>query len=206
MLSSAIIAGVVLLVCGADLSGQATQPTSHPAVRDWPQTVQAAADAMAHNKPAALEALLAPSAVVREFADDTPRSPERATLAMKGSTLLGVHAYPATPSSLASDLADDLRSAGEVVPEQTRQHMIPADEATARRADATAAQWIDSVLRRDDGESHPTGVLLFWTEARKSRLERSERRAVFVVLQGIREGNAFRIKQVVLGDPLETHR
>ena len=206
LLNPATIPVLVLAVCVAGVSAQATGPATNPSARTWSQTVQAAADALMNSDASALEGLLSPSGVIREFAQDQPRTPERAILAMSESVRLGVHAYPATPSSLASDLANDLRSAGEVIPEQSRQHMIPPDEATARRADATAAQWINSVLRKADGESHPTGVILFWPGDRRSRVEGPGRRAVFVLIQGERQGDVFFIKQLVFGDPLETPR
>lgn len=206
LLNPATIPVLILALCVAGARGQATGPATNPSARNWSQTVQAAAEALTNSDAAALEALLLPSGVIREFAQDQPRTPERAVLAMSRSVLLGIHAYPATPSSLASDLANDVRSAGEVVPEQSRQHMIPPDETTARRADATAAQWIDSVLRKADGESLPTGVILFWPGDRRSRVEGPGRRAVFVLIQGERQGDVFFIKQLVFGDPLETPR
>lgn len=205
-LTSATIPLLVLTVYAGGVYGQTTRPTTRAGVRNWQQTVQAAADALASRDAAAMDALLHPSAVIREFAQSQPRTPERAVLAVNGSVLLGVHSYPGTPSSLASDLANDLRSAGDVVPEPSRQHMIPSDEPTARRADATAAQWIDSVLRKEEEASYPTGVILFWPGDRKSRIEGPGRRGIFVLIQGQQQGDAFFIRQLVFGDPLETPR
>jgi len=188
--------------------GQTTQPTTRSATRDWPHAVQALAQALSGTDLPALQAILEPAPAIRGFASENLQTPERMMGTTTGSKVLGAHAYGATPQKLASDLAEDFRAAGDAVPEQARQQMIPPDEAAARRANDTAAEWVASVLRDDNDAKtpRPTGVIILWPADRKSRVEGPARRAIFVLVRGEKQGSRFVFRQIVFGDPLETPR
>jgi hypothetical protein len=190
----------------APARAQSTQPATAPvsfAATEWPNRVQALARALAGSDLTAVEAILAPAPAIRGFSSEALQTPARLLGATTGSKVLGVHAYPATPKTLASDLATDIQEAGETVPESTRQQMIPPDEAAARRANETAAAWIASTLKTDEADAQPTAVILLWPVEHKSRREGPARRATFVLVKGERHGDRVTFRQIVFGDPLE---
>ena len=197
---ASVVACVLLLPVVA--WAQTTQPATP---RDWPAMTQGLAAALVGNELPALQAMLEPAPVIRTFSSDAQQA-ARLLGMTSGSRVVAVHAYPAIPQSLASDLAEDFRAAGDAIPELTRQQMIPSDETAARRANATAASWIASVLRQDESASTPIAVIVLWPAERKSRLEGPARRAIFVVARGQRRGDHFIFHEIVFGDPLEPPR
>src|SRR6185503_9772238 len=118
----------------------------------------------------------------RNFASDAASSLERFTAAASQAKLIGTHAYPQVPTTLASDLADDFDRAGEVVPEQVRKDMQPVDERAAKRANDTAAAWVSQVL--SPKKEQLVGVIVFWPTDHRSPTDTSPRRAVFVLVKG----------------------
>ena len=181
------------------------QSSSDAARRSWPEAVHALAVAVSAQDMAATSRTLDASTLIRSFASETLKTPERLVAAGAGAKILGAHAYLSVPKALASDLADDFRGAGDAVPEATRVAMTPPDETAAGKANETAGSWVASVLKLDSRE-HPVGVIVLWPQERASRVDGPPRRAIFVLVRGQRVDEHFVIKQVVFGDPLETPR
>ncbi|MEO6434380.1 MAG: hypothetical protein ABIP55_01285 [Tepidisphaeraceae bacterium] len=171
----------------------------------WAQSVQSLAQLLAGQDLAGVSRALDPTPAIRSFSSEALQSPGQMVGAVSGAKLLGVHAYDATPRTLASDLADDFSSAGDAVPERTRREMTPPDDAAAKRANETAGNWVASVLRTAEKEQ-PVGVIVLWPPERSSRVEGPARRAIFVLLRGRKIDDRIVFDQVVFGDPLETPR
>jgi hypothetical protein len=150
----------------------------------------------------ALQKILNPSPVIRPFASDALQTHERLLGATTGSTVLGVHAYDKTPTTLASDLSNDFTAAGDVVPQGVREGMIPPDEAAAKRANETAAEWLVQVLHPEKHEV--MGVVILWPPTRGRSLASDPKRAIFVLVKGEKVDGQYVLHQITFGDPLET--
>jgi hypothetical protein len=170
---------------------------------DWSATMNTLGTLLAGHDLPALQKMLRPSPIIRPFASDALQTHERLLGATTGSTLLGVHAYDSkTPSTLASDLSNDFNSAGDTVPQGVREGMVPPDEATARRANETAGQWLMQVLQPDKHEV--TGVIVLWPNTRNRPLGAEPRRAIFVLVKGEKVDDKYVFRQITFGDPLES--
>jgi hypothetical protein len=150
----------------------------------------------------ALQRMLRPSPVIRPFSSEALQTHARLLGATTGATVLGVHAYEKPPTTLASDLAEDFASAGEVVPQHVREGMVPPDDAAARRANETAAEWLVQVLQPEKHEV--SGVIVLWPPTRSRTLAAQPRRAIFVLVKGEPVDGQYVLRQITFGDPLET--
>ena len=150
----------------------------------------------------ALQKILNPSPVIRPFSSDALQTHERLLGATTGSTVLGVHAYDKTPTTLASDLSNDFSAAGDVVPQSVREGMIPPDEAAAKRANETAAEWLVQVLHPEKHEV--MGVVILWPAVRGRSIASDPKRAIFVLVKGEKVDGQYVFHQITFGDPLET--
>jgi hypothetical protein len=144
---------------------------------------------------------------LRSFDSDANQPPERVGGVTAGGKLLGAHAYSGAPETLATDLANDFASPdAEAVPEPIRKRMTPPDDQAAKRANATAQQWIGQLLKPQKDE--PIGVIIIWREDTRLRplMETGALRPIFVLIKGQAYAGGFLIKQLFFGDPLEaTH-
>ena len=138
--------------------------------------------------------LVAARARIDEFDPDAPATFARLADLAKRSTLLGVHAYETSPTTLAEDIAADVRRA-ETVPEELRRRMTPKDEDEAARANATAAQWLAQNLAAEKGQ--PLATIVLW--------DATESQVVFILAKGQKIAGShagFQITHVVFGNPL----
>lgn len=145
---------------------EADEPTTRPSKPSaaWAATLSAFADALA-NGNASSEAVepvftkfVAPDVAVREF-NRTQRS---SLVALRertlGETLIVSRCYSITPSTLASDIAGDVRDA--TLPDLVKRRLTPADGADLKRANSVAAKWISTALMTSGND--PIGVMVFW--------------------------------------------
>ena len=224
--SSAVWGSLFLLILGVSAlrsSGQTTQPvttTTSPASapapeettttpdpsRDpgWVQTIERLAGQLSGQDLGAIRHTLDRDTAIRKFSSDATVTPERLLASTMQAKLLGAHAYPQVPQTLASDLGSDFRNAGEVVPQQVRDDMTPPDEAAAKRANETAAAWVTQVLQ--PRKDQPVGVIVFWPTETRLPGDTSARRAIFVLIKGHAANGAYAVERVAFGDPLETPR
>jgi hypothetical protein len=201
-----------LCVCGGALSESAVGQTTQPAI---PATTAAATPSAQNTstwtgvakrfvsnvcggevEPA--WTLMGPRARIDEFDPDAPATFARLVDLAKRATLLGVHPYETSPTTLAEDIAGDVRDATDV-PEDLRRRMTPHDEDEAARANATAAQWLAQNLAAEKGQ--PLAAVVLW-DATQSQL-------VFILLKGHKVSGmnpAFHITHVVFGNPLVVPR
>jgi hypothetical protein len=170
---------------------------------DWSGTMNQLATLLAGKDLPALQQLLRPSPIIRPFSSDALQTHERLLGATTGSTVLGVHAYDKPPTTLATDLSNDFANApADVVPQNVRERMVPRDEAAARRANETAAEWLVQVLQPDKHEA--TGVIVLWPPTRGRSIAAAPRRATFVLVKGENVDGLYVLRQITFGDPLET--
>lgn len=169
---------------------------------DWSQTVNRLAALLASTDLIGLQGMLQPSPVIRPFGSDALQTHERLLGATTGSTVLGVHAYDQPPTTLASDLANDFSAAGDAVPVNVREGMVPRDPDAARRANDTARQWLAHVLQPREGEV--LGVIVLWPPTRGRSIASAPKRATFVLVKGEKVDGAYVLRQITFGDPLES--
>jgi hypothetical protein len=169
---------------------------------DWSRTMNRLATLLAGKDLPALQRLLQPSPVIRPFGSDALQTHERLLGATTGSTVLGVHAYDNPPTTLATDLANDFHNAGDQVPPSVRDGMLPPDEATARRANETAAEWLVQVLQPEKHEV--SGVIVLWPQTRGRLQAAAPKRATFVLVKAEKVDGVFVLRRLTFGDPLET--
>ena len=63
------------------------------------------------------------------FGSNSPETTDHLIGATTGATVLGSHAYLRPPTTLASDLASDLRDTDDV-PAGVKRQFVPADDST----------------------------------------------------------------------------
>ncbi len=139
-------------------------PTTRPSnpTAGWVATLSAFSTALQNGSAADVAPVFAQvvsdDASVREF-NRVQRS-SLATLREKSltHTLIASRAYSVTPSTLAGDLAADVRDAD--LPALAKRRLTPADEPDLKRANSVASKWIDTTLMTSGAE--PIGVLVFW--------------------------------------------
>jgi hypothetical protein len=184
-----------LLVCVSQ--GQTTQPVRLA----WPDVVTSIADAVVDERGEENLAHLLPGDVlVRRFdradCDDLP------TLhtALQGTLVVATHGYLGVPNSLASDLAVDFRNS-PIVPEEIRSELIPEDEAQAKRANITAAQWVHNTIQ--PASMQPIGVIALLRrdpiDPANSSLDSYTLKFILLKAEPM-PGGQFRITHVVYGD------
>ena len=194
--------------CASLVAAQAQPATSRPAATlpaaalppTWPQAVAKLSDAVRGKDLTSLAAVLERGPIIRTFGSETLVAPERLLGATTGSTLLGCHAYMHTPATLASDLVEDFKRAGEVS-ENIRRDMIPGDEPAEKRANEIAAQWVTQVLQPD--RNQPVGIIVLWRQDRSDTFTSSGTRPLFLVVKGDLQDGQYVFNQVTFGDPLE---
>src|SRR4051812_23451744 len=194
------ITGLVAPVLAAD------RPTTRPVLAPtWPEATARLARALTGKDITEAATVLAGADRVSRFGSDAFEMPDRVLASTTGMTTLGVHAYGQTPGTLASDLAGDFRD-NDAIPSNIRRQMIPPDDAAARRADVTAAQWLAQVLKIDKEQERPVAVVVLWPDTRRRNtgdLQTLPPRPTFILVKGESTGEGFRISHLVYGDPLQ---
>ena len=196
---------VCLIFQSSLVIAQATQPADKPdQLPTWQDVVGRLAGQLAGQDLSALRASLGAASVIRCFNREGAATAERLLASTSQARLLGMHAYARVPVALASDLAEDFKAAGEVVPENVQKDMLPRDPAAEKRANDTAALWINAALQPK--KDQPVAVMVFWPTDRRLPTDTSTRRAIFVLVKGQMIGGTYVVQQITFGDPLETPR
>jgi hypothetical protein len=172
-------------------SGSAA-PAAPVVVGPWEGAVQQFVSGLASGEMETAWSLVGPRARIDEFDPDAPATFARLTDLTRRTTLLGIHVYEVSPTTLAEDIAADVRGA-DIVPDDLRKRMMPRDEDEAARANATAAQWLAQSLTAEKGD--PLAVVVLW--------DPGETQVLFILLKGVRSsGDKFQMTRVVFGNPL----
>ena len=184
-------------------AAQTTQPTGASPAANWQQSVNKLADALRGKELDTLMSVLDRGPVIRTFASESLQPPERLLGVTAGATVLGLHAYDKPPVNLASDLAEDFKSASGI-DDGFRRDMIPADADAEKKANETACKWIAQTLAPD--KNSPIAAIILWRQDRADSISGIKAKPVFVLVKGQLVDGQFIIRQVVFGDPLETTR
>ncbi len=108
--------------------------------------------------------------------------------------LVSARAYRAPAVSIASDLADDLKAAGDV-PNLILSKLVPDDANELRRsADAVALRFIDEMLAPRPGEAIAVIALI--------DQQSPEPRLVLLLLRGLESQNAGRAQRPMIAGVL----
>jgi hypothetical protein len=141
------------------MSASAAAQSTRPANLSWESTVERFTRNVLDGESAHLRANLDGQAVIRQFG--TQETCDLALLVdrIRQASLLGQHAYEGLPGALATDIASDFRTAGNV-PDDFRQYMNPQDEQQMQQANQIARQWLGEVLSADPQD--PVGIIVCW--------------------------------------------
>jgi len=189
----------------ADANASSSAPAAGAARRlNWPDVLARLGNALAEKDVRAVTALLDPPPLIRAFGSDAAQPAERLLAATMGGKVLSVHAYLGVPMTVATDVAADLKEAGDTVPQTVAQGLTPADDTAARRANETAAAWVAQVLK--PGPEELVGLILVCPTDRRDPSDTAARHAVFVLIKGVAAGGGCAIQRIHFGDPLESVR
>src|SRR5689334_17819066 len=129
-----LAAFVLLMVLPYPATAQATRPASAGgAGLSWPETVSHVSTLLVGRNVEAVKSALAGMDLITQFGSNSPETTDHLIGATTGGTVLGSHAYLRPPTTIASDLASDLRDTDDV-PAGVKRQFVPADDAAARRA------------------------------------------------------------------------
>ena len=181
-----------------------TAPQAEASEPNWQQVLDQLSQRLVGQDLAPVRSALRSDVVVRAFASDSTTTIERLVASTTQCKLLGTHAYPKLPATLASDLAADFHGAGDLIPESVLRDMTPVDSAAEKRANETAAAWVQQVLQPT--HEQPIGVIVFWPTSRRLPEETMSRRAIFVLVKATQVHGSYVIQQLTFGDPLELPR
>lgn len=143
------------------VAGQTTQPSGGPALAKWQQTVAGIADALTSEarNTAPIATVISDGVAIQKFGSRELDSSYRLQQQTIGMTIVSAHAYTWPVPNIASNMANDVRDC-ECLPGAIQKQFIPRDDADARRANTTAAQWVQGVLQ--PGTSDLIAVLVLW--------------------------------------------
>jgi hypothetical protein len=185
----------IVLMSGAAAIGQATRPAfaSDAVPPDWERTVNSLAAAVAGHDAQGIEAMLPAGCVAHRF--NAARDADFSAFAdfTDSATVLGDHVYLYPPTTAAADIARDV-SASPVVADLTKKSLSLNDSA----GQSVALQWITESLGAVQGV--PMAIIVAWDTRPDTD---DQRRLTFVLIQGEKAADGFKISQIVYGDPLQ---
>jgi hypothetical protein len=169
----------------------------------WPKAVERLAKAISKADPRETSALLSSRVIIHRFESlqtvETPVLLHR----LGKSTLVGQHAYMQAPLVMAADIAADFKNAA-AIDEKSKASFLIDDDSEMRRANSTAAQWVNEQLGTEAGT--PIGVIVLWTPrpaATGSGGETAIYDAIFVLCKGEEVSpNEFSITTLIFGSPI----
>jgi hypothetical protein len=200
----ALFSAVVLIGGLAGAQDRPERDSSAAAPSAWQATVAALAGALSDPaESGSVQILVAPDAIIRGFSSPQRESLESLHTATSGMTLLAARGYPETPSSMAGDIAADIRDAA--IPDPVKRALTPSGEAEARRANVTAVRWISTTLNPSEGE--PVGVIVFWGaepgDATAGEEALAKRAPMFLLVKGrALEQGGFIVRMICYGNPI----
>lgn len=151
-----ILVTLLILLGNARAAAQTTQPA--PAT--WGQAVQAIAVSIVNNElDKVITSIAADDLPVREFGISRNETRQRLTQRAEGMQCLVNRAYIWNATTIASDMASDLKAC-ETIPPSLRNPFIPRDDTDAKKANSTAQHWVGSILEPAAGDL--VAVLMFW--------------------------------------------
>lgn len=201
-LIAVLVGAAATLVCAQ--ATQSRQPAPATERAPWPEFVATLAETLVD--PAGTD-----ESVARVIYDDVPirrfdRSEPDDRLTLRDATLgfavIGTHGYVGVPNTIATDLAMDFRNAVDI-PEDVRTQMVPTDEQV-KRANITAAQWVNNALQPTAGQ--PVGLIVLLGPEPETLsdfpAQLSDPRPIIFVLVKAEPGDSrsFRITHIVYGD------
>lgn len=191
---------IILLAVAGEARGQNARRASRPqALPDaaWSGVVAEFAQALVGNDPGAVAPLLSDAANIHSLNGKTSDA-LRLLASARHCMLLSARAYVHVPPSAAGDVAEAFRDAA--VPDDVKQLMIPMDEPELRRANATAAQWLNESLAATPGDR--VAIVVLWSaEAAADRSANPTNGVSFVLLKGTPVDSEAKVQTVVFGSP-----
>ena len=181
------------------------------------QAVADANDAAPTAAKPSIDSLVPDDVKIQSFgsSDFEPRT--RLAQQTSGLTIVAVRAYAWPAETVASDLSTDVENC-DVFPAALRKEFMPRDETDAKRANATAQQWIFNLLQPAPGQT--VGVIVLWptqptigvtsfgltpaANVQQPAQQDVNQQPIFVLVKGTKagddDGGAFKIMHVIYGD------
>jgi len=170
---------------------------------NWPGVVNRLADVLRSKSLENLIPMIDRSTAIRMFASDGMVVPEKLLGVCSGCKLIGVHAYLKSPTSLASDLSDDFKSAD--VPDSLRHDMVIPEPDAERSANEVASKWLAQVMQ--PGPEQAIGVIVLWRRERADNFSSTaSNRPLFILIKADQVDGRYVLRQITFGDPLERKR
>lgn len=137
-------------------AAQTTQPAPHA----WIQDVNRLAEAMVSDDGAAsLETMVPDDALIRRFNSTEAETCRQLHQQTGGLIVVSARAYDWPAEGVAANLAADVRDC-QRLPESIRRQFVPKDDNDAKRANATAQQWLAATLRPQPGQL--VALVMLW--------------------------------------------
>ena len=185
---------IIGLLFAAPVGGQTTQP-SDPQM-SWSSVVERFSTALCANDAGALLPLLGEDVSI-ECLDGHSADAVRLLARTRGATLIGGKAYFGPSGTLATDLAEQIKVAE--VSAAFKNWMVPRDPAQAKRANLTAARWLNETLGARSID--PVAVLVFVSDPASSESAGPrEKSALFVLIRGACAGTSPGVCRIAFGD------
>ena len=186
-----IFVSVLALFAGL-ASGQTTRPQGDvPA--SWERQISSLAAAAAAHDGQTLQSLVAPDCRCRRFNAAGDSDVSDLVDFVTAGAVLGDHAYLYPPATLAADIAHDVNSSSAV--SDFDKKTLALDEKPAQ---TVAMQWLTQALAAQDGAL--VGMIVLWDT--RSDVD-GPHRPLFVLIEGKKDGDGFKLSQIVYGDPLQ---
>jgi len=186
-----IFISVLALFAGV-AAGQTTPPQTDVPT-SWERQVSSLAAAAAAHDGQTLQSLVGPDCRYRRFNASADSDVSDFVDFATAGAVLGDHAYLYPPSTLAADIAHDVDSSAEV--SDFDKKVLALDDKSAQ---TVAMQWLAQALGAQDGTL--VGIIILWDTRPDAD---GPHRPLFVLVEGKKEADGFKLSQIVYGNPLQ---
>jgi hypothetical protein len=159
----------------------------------WEKEVTSFAAAVAAKDDQAIQTLAGADCQIRKFGSDHDIDISELTDFASSTTVLGNHAYIFPSTGAAGDIADDVNSSA-IISSYAKRSL----DLDGKRDQTVVMQWMTTALTAQDGMF--VGIVVMWD----TRPDTDDRhRPNFILMTAEKSGDAFKLKRIVFGDPLQ---
>jgi hypothetical protein len=187
-----LVFALVISVLAVPVTGQSTRLDSEVSPA-WAKAVSSLAAAAAAHDGQTLQSLLSPDCRYRRFSAPADTDANDFVDFATAGAVLGDHAYLYPPPTLAADIAHDVNSSAVV--SDFDKKVLALDDKSGQ---TVAVQWLTQALGAQDGAL--VGIIVLWNTGSASD---GPHRPLFVLIEGKREADGYKMSQIVYGDPLQ---
>jgi hypothetical protein len=185
-----VILAIGEIACGQTTRGSGDDSGIPPA---WEKLVSSIAAAAAGHDPQSMQAIVPGTCSVHRFNADRDADLSSLLDFISANSVLGDHAYLYPPVGAGADIARDVDTAA-MVPDSAKKTLAMGDAHN----EPVVLQWLTQNLGPADGT--PIGVIVLWNYGAE---QDQNPRPMFILVKGEKDGNGFKLSQMVYGDPLD---